>query len=346
MWFRQFKTVSLVEVLLHVLFWAFITLLPLLLRPAVQDARMLFTPWHLLCINLLLAAHFYLNAFVLIPQFLNKRNQPWLYIFLLLISFAVIDFGFIYTKPSLPFDIHKPPYAAPPFIAHFNILPLMAVTAAAFAYHFLTNRFKQINKSRDITNSALVSELAFLRSQISPHFIFNVINSIVALSRINPPAVEPTLMQLSQLMRYMLYVNNEEKITLKQKEQYLRSYIDLQKLRFEDTVEVNFNFDIRHPEQTIEPMLIIPFIENAFKYGTGNIKHPVIKGNIQATAKMLLFNLSNSYNPADQPHDDIHHGIGLNNVQRRLDLLYPGKHTLNITQDAGIYNVNLQIQFI
>ncbi|MCC8426348.1 sensor histidine kinase [Mucilaginibacter sp. UR6-11] len=231
-------------------------------------------------------------------------------------------------------------------MAHFNLLPLTAITAAAFAYHYLVDRFKQINKTRDITNSTLVSELAFLRSQISPHFIFNVINSIVALSRINPPAVEPTLMQLSQLMRYMLYITDEEKVTLNQKAQYLRSYIDLQKLRFEDTVDVDFNFEVNNPEQTIEPMLIIPFIENAFKYGTGDVLHPAIKGSLKTTHKMLFFYVSNRYNPADRPYEDIHHGIGLNNVKRRLELLYPGKYSLSITQDADNYNVNLQIQFI
>jgi two-component system LytT family sensor kinase len=343
MMFKRLKTASFIEILLHLLFWAFITLLPILIRPVNPGFRMLFSPWRFLFINLLLAVQFYLNAFLLIPRFLNQQNKPWLYFTLLAVCFVVIDLCIIHTQPVFP--KRSFPLGPPPLMAHFNLLPLTAITAAAFAYRYLADRFRQINNSRDITNSALVSELAFLRSQISPHFIFNVINSIVALSRLNPPAVEPTLMQLSQLLRYMLYITDEEKVTLQQKADYLRSYIDLQKLRFEDQVKADFIFDIASPQQTIEPMLLIPFVENAFKYGTGDIINPVITGHLKADSKSLSFNVSNTYNPNDMPTDE-HHGIGLNNVKRRLDLLYPGKHNLVIDQTADNYTVNLQIQFI
>jgi two-component system LytT family sensor kinase len=342
--FKRFKTATYIEVLLHLLFWAFITLLPMLTRPSGPNFRLFFSPWHLLFINLLLAVQFYLNAFVFIPRFLNKQNRPWLYLALLTASFIIIDFCIIHTRPVIVFPDNMPHFGPPPLMSHFNLLPLTAITAAGFAYRYLADRFKQLNNSRDITNSALVSELAFLRSQISPHFIFNVINSVVALSRLNPTAVEPTLIQLSQLLRYMLYITDEEKVTLKQKVDYLSSYIELQKLRFEDQVKVDFTFDVAYPEQTIEPMLLIPFVENAFKYGTGDITNPVIKGSLKADNRALVFTVTNTYNPHDQ-HKDAHHGIGLNNVKRRLDLLYPDMHNLEIIQDANNYYINLQIQF-
>lgn len=342
--FRHIKIASLIEVLLHILFWTFITLLPILTRPPAPGFRMLFSPWHLVFINFLLAVHFYLNAFLLIPELLNKRNRPLEYCALLILSLVIIDFCIVHTQPSMAFLNKMHPFGPPPLMAHFNLLPLAAITAASFAYRYLADRSRQINNSRDITNSALVSELAFLRSQISPHFIFNVINGVVALSRLNPPAVEPTLMQLSQLLRYMLYITDEEKVTMKQKSDYMGSYIDLQKMRFDDQIIVDFIFNITHPEKTIEPMLLVPFVENAFKYAGSNDSKPFIKGYLKADHRMLNFSVSNNYDPQNK-HTDEHHGIGLNNVKRRLDLLYPGKHSLEIKQDQNNYTVNLQIQF-
>lgn len=344
---------------MHLLFWAFITLLPILSRPSDMNFHAWLTPWHLVLINVLLAVQFYVNAFFLIPVVLNKNKQVGLYFTLLLVLFVVLDLLIAQTRPAMAFPPHMgsfgsmpgPPFMGPsghmprpPFMANFNLLPLTAITAAGFAYRYLSDQFRVITTKRDITNAALVSELAFLRSQISPHFIFNVINSVVALSRLKPAAVEPTLIQLSQLLRYMLYITDEERVTMKQKVDYLASYIQLQQLRFGDQVKVNFDFEITEPEKTIEPMLLVPFVENAFKHGTGHINNPVITIRLKTSHKALDFNVVNTYNPQEQVNE-AGHGIGLNNVIRRLQLLYPGKHSLVIDRSGNSYNVNLQIQF-
>jgi LytS/YehU family sensor histidine kinase len=223
------------------------------------------------------------------------------------------------------------------------IFPLLSITAGSFAYHYLADQFKVINKKKDIDNASLISELAFLRSQISPHFIFNVINSAVALSRLNPSAVEPTLIQLSKLLRYMLYVTDAEKVTLCQKEDYLRSYIELQQLRFRDQVKISFSSDIKAPDKSIEPMLLIPFVENAFKHGTGDIEAPAIAITLFTDEKNLRFSVQNVYNPAEGSKDNAS-GIGLANVKRRLELLYPGKHNLYINKNEQAYIVMLQLE--
>jgi LytS/YehU family sensor histidine kinase len=173
--------------------------------------------------------------------------------------------------------------------------------------------------------------------------MFNVINSVVALARLNPPAVEPTLIQLSQLLRYMLYVSDEERIALGRKMEYLNSYIQLQKLRFGSDVNVEFDAHIGSPEKTIEPMLLIPFVENAFKHGTGDVTNPSIAISLIADERMLDFRVSNQYNPVELNKDE-HHGIGLNNIKRRLELLYPNKHRLDIQQLNSTYNIHLQLQ--
>lgn len=344
---KRLKPAVIIEILIHLLFWAFITIIPYLSGPYSNLSHdFFFSPWHLVIINAFLAVQFYLNAFFLIPVILNQHKRILLYFVLLLISFITIDAIIIQIQPDMPFrqfhgSFGKPP--RPPFFLRFNLLPLIAITAAGFAYRYLADQFRTINQEQEIVNEALVSELAFLRSQISPHFIFNVINSVVALSRLNPALVEPTLIQLSKLLRYMLYISDEEKVTLASKADYLNSYIELQKLRFQDQVKVTVNFFIAEPAKTIEPMLLIPFVENAFKHGIGNVASPAIDIYLRSDSKLLAFGVQNTYNPLELNSDEAH-GIGLTNVKRRLELLYPGKHSLSITEKNNIYNVNLQIQ--
>ncbi len=345
--FKRLKSSVVIEVSIHLLFWAVITITPILSRPySAVPRQFFFSPWNLVWINILLATQFYLNAFFLIPVVLNKNKNIALYFIFLLLSFIGIDIIMVYTRPHplfLPLQMAQLRPHTPPFAVGFNLLPLIAITAAGFAYRYLADQFRVINNKRDITNAALVSELAFLRSQISPHFIFNVINSVVALSRLNPVAVEPTLIRLSQLMRYMLYITDQEKVTLMQKEDYLRSYIGLQELRFQNMVKVNFNFAVSAPEKTIEPMLLIPFVENAFKHGTGDIADPAIDISLRSDNKTLAFSVQNTFNPNNKSEAE-NHGIGLNNVKRRLELLYPGRHCLLLDQTEHLYKVNLQIQ--
>ena len=338
---KHFKPAVLLEILLHLLFWAFITFLPFFSGPPHR-----FIPFsHILLINLLLAIQFYLNAFVLIPFVLNNGKQSSLYFLLLVLSFTVASFIIVYTRPEPHFfQRTHAQFPGPPPAGRWFFLPLIAITAASFAYRYLTDHFKQVRMRNDIRNAALTSELAFLRSQISPHFMFNVINSAVALSRLKPAAVEPTLIQLSQLLRYMLYVSDEERISMGKKAEYLNSYIQLQKLRFGANVDIDYLTHISCPEKTLEPMLLIPFVENAFKHGTGNVERPIIQVSLVADEKTLDFRVSNNYKPGYENMDEFK-GIGLANIKRRLELLYPGKHRLSIMPDFDTYHIHLQLQF-
>ncbi|WP_426581770.1 sensor histidine kinase [Mucilaginibacter sp. R-33] len=341
--FTRIKPALIIEICIHLLFWALIIFTPIISRPDMRGfPQPAFSPGHIISFNLVLAAEFYLNAFFLIPRIL--KNNIWLYFFALLASFVVfnvilMEVRHYFPVPHFPWmGQHRRPPG--PFLV---IFPLLSVTAGSFAYHYLADQFKAINKKKDIDNASLISELAFLRSQISPHFIFNVINSAVALSRLNPSAVEPTLIQLSKLLRYMLYVTDAEKVMPCQKEDYLRSYIELQQLRFRDQVKVSFSSDIKAPEKSIEPMLLIPFVENAFKHGTGDIESPAIAITLFTDEKNLRFSVQNVYNPTEESKDNAS-GIGLANVKRRLELLYPGKHNLYINKNEHAYIVMLQLE--
>jgi two-component system LytT family sensor kinase len=340
--FNRIKPALVIEVCIHLLFWALITLTPIISRPDMRGIpQHFFSPARIITFNLVLAAEFYLNAFLLIPKVLKKNI--WFYFLALLASLVVFNIILSYARPHLPMPNMKDIPGGPPHGPSFVLFPLLSITAGSFAYHYLADQFRAMNKKKDIANASLLSELAFLRSQISPHFIFNVINSAVALSRLKPSAVEPTLIKLSQLLRYMLYVTDAEMVTVQKKEDYLRSYIDLQQLRFGEQVKIYFKSDIKAPDKTIEPMLLIPFVENAFKHGTGDIESPDIAVTLFTDEETLRFTVQNVYNAAEKQKDN-DSGIGLANVKRRLELLYPGKHNLYINKNEQTYIVMLQIE--
>ena len=131
---------------------------------------------------------------------------------------------------------------------------------------------------------------------------------------------------------------------MEKKAEYLDSYIQLQKLRFGSNVDIDYLTHIGCPEKTLEPMLLIPFVENAFKHGIGDVERPAIQISLVADEKTLDFRVSNYYKPENENADE-YYGIGLANVKRRLELLYPGKHRLVIMPDSNTYHVHLQLQF-
>jgi sensor histidine kinase YesM len=189
----------------------------------------------------------------------------------------------------------------------------------------------------------LKTELSFLRSQISPHFVLNVLNNVVALVRLKSDYLEPTIMKLSSLMKYMLYETNEEKVLLKSEAEYLQSYIDLQQQRFGEKVKVNTHIQLDSEWYEIEPMLLIPFVENAFKHGVGLIEKPQIDISLQTINNMLTFSVHNKFNNSVVEMKDKTSGIGLANVKRRLELLYGSGHLLSVKQKDDWFIVFLTI---
>jgi LytS/YehU family sensor histidine kinase len=228
-----------------------------------------------------------------------------------------------------------------------NVLPafflVVTVVAISTTYRFMIDRVKLNNIEQERRNEHLKSELTFLRSQISPHFIFNILNSAVSLSRINSDQLEPTLIKLSSLMRYMLYGADDEKVPLTQEIDYLESYIDLQKLRFGDDVPITFNRSGALFGHGIEPMLLIPFVENAFKHGVGEINNPSISVDVEVEDGTLHFRVVNRFNPDSREIKDPQSGIGLANVKKRLNLLYGENHTLDITEIDNLFEVHLKL---
>lgn len=329
------------------MFWSLFIASPFILKPIADSGKgQVHKPeeysvylFHLLK-NLFWIALFYFNSNVLIPAFFNKKKYSQ-YLIIVLGSFFLlwIADGLFFT---LFFKTAQ--YRALNFIA-FNLPVFIFIILAGTAYRIIKDRITEESEKQLQQTENLKTELLFLRSQISPHFMFNILNNMVALARKKSDILEPSLIKLSSLLRYMLYETDENKVLLEKEIEYLQSYIDLQQLRFGKMIRINCNLPHVATPYTIEPMLLIPFVENAFKHGVGMIKDAQIDIDLRTENDQLFFSVKNKYNTEseNEPKDKTS-GIGLNNVKRRLNLLYNQQHELFIKEDEGWFTVSLQLK--
>lgn len=281
---------------------------------------------------------FYVNAYVLMPVYFNKRKyrQYGLTILLLFLFLLGINWlSFSVLLPALAFRISG--------AIVFYLLPCLFILSWSIAYRILIDKVKEDKRIIQGQTETLKTELSFLRSQVSPHFMFNVLNNMVALARKKSDLLEPSLIKLSSLLRYMLYETDEERVSVQKEIEYLQSYIDLQRQRFADNVVIIAEMNEGNYQHQIQPMLLIPFVENAFKHGTGLLTSPEIQIHLRADNEKLYFVVRNKFQANLQEVRDKDSGIGLANVQRRLELLYPDRHVLSIGKQDDWFNVSLEI---
>ncbi|MFT3704845.1 MAG: histidine kinase [Agriterribacter sp.] len=329
-------------VLIHAIIWIGLFCLPFLLRAnndKADDSKQHANDIIIyIASNLLWILFFYCNALLLIPRFLTK-NLLARYGIAVFICYAIV--AFLQIGIFLLFGDGSHFKLMPHLI--FCFLIFLFFLASSIAYRLIVDKIRADNFTKDRENENLKTELSLLRSQASPHFLFNVLNNMVALARKKSDLLEPSLIKLSSLIRYTVYETMEETVELEKEIDYLESYIDLQRQRFGNNV--TFHIMFQEPEQhlVIEPMLLIPFVENAIKHGTGFIEDAHINIELKTADNKLFFFVRNRYNEIENAVKDKTSGIGLANVKRRLNLLYPDSHQLEITKENGWFTVSLEI---
>jgi two-component system LytT family sensor kinase len=332
-------------ILLHIAAWVLLFSLPALLtsshnseQPKEAKESDLLNTILVWTMNGTWVAFFYLNALVLIPKFVY-RNKYGVYIAILalilleLLTQSAFLFGFMTNWEHFVLGRH----------VLFNFFIYLFMLSCSTAYQVVKDKIAADRINAEKINENLKTELSLLRSQASPHFMFNVLNNMVALARKKSDLLEPSLIKLSSLMRYMLYDADEEKVSLDNEIEYLQSYIDLQQQRFGSKVKLNVVFHPADKTYQLEPMLLIPFVENAFKHGTGMIEDAEIDIHLRAENNVLHFTVQNKYNPSSKEEKDATSGIGLTNVKRRLNLLYGNQQSLVITEKDNRFMISLQI---
>lgn len=332
-------------VLFHIAAWVVLFSLPSLLSPAYNDHNKPKEPvkpvsdWLFYSImNLSWIALFYFNSLVMIPRLVYRKLYLWYGLVMLFL------FGWLLFQIWLIFVLfsHRGAFNWRMHLM-YTFFIFLFILASSTAYQMIRDRIKADKLTQEKENENLKTELSFLRSQVSPHFMFNVLNNMVALARKKSDQLEPSLIKLSSLMRYMLYEADEEQVSIEREIEYLQSYIDLQQQRFGNKVKLHVNFEeIDYPYQ-IEPMLLIPFVENAFKHGVSVVEDALIEIELKAKNNILYFTVRNKFNSQVTEVKDKTSGIGLTNVKRRLSLLYGSNHSLLMSNKDDWFTISLQL---
>jgi hypothetical protein len=368
---RNIEKFNLFENSLILLFWLLLFASPFLLGQSYDtiDWKHVFKIWEGHSILLTL---FLLNRFILLP-YLFFRNKRTVYILsaFCLISFAVIGMYLYDSKPALrnkrappsnsilsdrlggrP-DIPSPPpwkerprpsnsSNPEPVPAYINLLILSVLVFGFDTGLRITSKWVHSEQHRmSLEKENVETQLAFLKHQVSPHFFMNTLNNIHSLIDIDSVEAKKSVIKLSNLMRHLLYESDNEMSPIKSEVDFIKSYVDLMKLRYSNEVRINFKAPRQIPDKSIPPLLFISLLDNAFKHGISYVSDSFVEIELSITSDKLCIIITNSKNK-EASYKSVS-GIGMQNTRKRLDLLYKENYTLDITDRGNIFITNLTI---
>jgi len=291
----------------------------------------------------------YLTVYFLIPKYLLRKK--YLYFALLFFGAAIV---FILMQRAvllfITYPVLFPDYKKPESFIKFNyvftffniyVMPAIFASVKLFEYWYMNQK-----RNQELEKEKMESELKFLKSQIHPHFLFNTLNNLYALTLDKSDKAPEVVVKLSDLLSYMLYECNAAEVPLEKEVQLLQDYLALEKIRYYDDLNINLDIQGRINRKYIAPLILLPFVENGFKHGLSKqIHHPWINITLNIEDYLLNFTVENN-SPSEEKADltGYTEGIGLKNVRRRLDLIYGNQHTLEIADEEGIFRIKLRIK--
>lgn len=285
----------------------------------------------------------YLNYFVFLPRFLAKK-KVWQYLIEFIFPFALLMFMRVHTERYLIDGYtHEEEYLyRTRFVVQLITTNLFIVIFVGML-RFAVDWFELEGKRKELENEKLLAELNFLKAQINPHFLFNTLNNLYYLAYTKSENTTEVIAKLSQMMRYMIYDSNYAKVPLQKEIDYMESYISLERLRLNDQIPIKFEVRGDIENVWIAPFIFITFLENAFKHGVSN-NNPNAWVNIAVELRdgQCIYLVENS-KPEEKGGEHEKSGIGLQNVQRRLELSYPNKHQLTMENKPDRYIVKLNL---
>ncbi len=330
----------------HVLFWIAILIYHTFYRGRFDEHYMLRALGYLASIPFDMIAT-YFSLYYLLPKFLMKQKYFKFFLYFILTTIPILYCEY------LIFYYFQYPLRNPDKDIVFNffnqslILSLFvsvySVTISAISIKLLKAWYASQQEKKDLLNQSLISELALLRSQVNPHFLFNTLNNIDSLVMRDPDRASNAIIKLSEIMRYMLYDSNTEFVPLDKELDYIESFIALQQLRLKNKAHTKFTVHGDPKGIMIPPMLFVSFVENAYKHGSKQKNKPGVIISVNISGNTITFEVINSYSENTIQTKDETGGIGMQNVRRRLDLLYKDKHGLIVKKENGEYRVVLKL---
>jgi two-component system, LytTR family, sensor kinase len=369
---KDFFTGNKLKLFLHLFAWAILLGIPLYLSKRWEVGKEFI--WFFLINTLISGIIFYFNYLILVPRyFFEKRRHRY---FLSVLFFLAFTYFLSSEADQMVFrnisdqnkkdnkseqvisqrsgrEMQGPPkpgalFGHPPFREmHFLNYSWSALFLVFFSLglRVLERHSETEELQKELEKEKLNSELAFLKNQISPHFFFNTLNNIYSLISINAEDSQKAVLKLSKLMRYLLYDSEQGNKHLSEEIGFMVNYIDLMKLRMSDKIKLSISFPEKFDDISIPPLLFIPFIENAFKHGISYREKSYIDISMRTESDSLAFRCANSLFKTRDEAENGQSGIGLENVSKRLNLLFPGKHKLEINKTDNSFEVLLFINF-
>lgn len=337
------------RILAHILFWIFYFILWIVTSTFMQTnpnyKHVFFRSILFLPVDMLAT---YFTAYIIMLRFLFKRM--YIKAFLLFIASAILIIFvqrlitvYIIIPTQYPSRIEQ--YSFLPFNYFYSFINIYAVVVLFMTIKLLKYWYVNQNIRMELESQNKNSEIALLRNQINPHFLFNTLNNIDTLITENPEEASDSVMRLSRIMRYMLYDSNTEYVPLSKEISYLKSFISLQKIRLKNPDSVKFEIVGTDTNRLIAPMLLIPFVENAFKHGAINVQSHRVLITLIVEKNYMEFDVINDISESKTISKDSTQGIGLNNVKRRLELIYKDLYSLDINSENNKFIVKLKLHF-
>jgi two-component system, LytTR family, sensor histidine kinase AlgZ len=287
----------------------------------------------------------YLNYFIFFPRFLQHKN-PARYILEYLIPFAVVIYISIQWKQHIAADFPRTMefLKSTRFAVIFMVNTIFIVLFVAML-KFVEDWLQLDAQRKELEHEKLSAELRFLKAQINPHFLFNTLNNLYYLAFSQSPKTPDVVAKLAQMMRYMIYDSNHAAVPLHKEVEYMENYISLEKMRLNHEIPIEFVWDGVNEQTQVTPLILITFLENAFKHGvSNNAPDAWIKAHLAGDHKTLTYTVENSIIAGNGEKTTEKPGIGLQNVRRRLDLSYPNRYQLEVTSLPDRYRIDLTIQ--
>ena len=294
------------------------------------------------------AAIYFVNTFILVPL-CYYRNHKWVFWLGNAMILAALAYTFFYNFNPLSFieripDERHRQYALSSFYASSFVAIFMSALLAGLALLVHHVRRSRIIRQQLLDEKAknTEAELAWLKNQINPHFLFNTLNNISSLTQIDADAAQDAIAQLSDLLRYAMYETNKKMVPIQGEVEFMRNYISLMKLRCNEKTAVSSQFEVLNPGYEVAPLLFISLIENAFKHGVSSNRPSIIDISLKQDNGQLVFCCDNTNYPKDDA-DRSGSGIGLENTRRRLELMYHDRYQWEQTLENDIYHVKITI---
>ena len=341
------------QVIIHIAAWSCFLMLPLILFPRPKEPGLLseqvFNLYYVV-MNVFYISFYYFNSGFLIPRLLERKKyiEYTVIIILLLVFFGMLPRLYQHIAGDLlkiPSAIrqNRPRNTRPPILSPGAISIFLLVFIFSTGMNIVNQWLRSERRSKQIENEKLSAELSFLKAQINPHFLFNTLNNIYALAEDRSEQTAPAVMKLSSIMRYVLTEARNDLVALDKEIQFISDYIELQKMRSTNKTLVSFVVRGDTAGRYVTPLIFLPFIENAFKYGISTREMSPIEILLEINDQFIRFRVRNNKHINTSARIADNTGIGIQNTRRRLELLFPNRYALDIADERLSYMVNLKL---